>query len=308
MAVKRHKKQDLGLAFFLLFLFIAAFGAQLTKTTKAANNTVLVDVNVTQLSELTVTPDRINWTQVSVGTAGGQRNLTLRNTGSVNLTNVHSYTSILENETARPYTSSNPDSYSAGGVLVFRNATDSTFYWSGRLEWNWTTTIQNLVWPSEIDVNSRVAYGFFRNASNSFVWAVGNGTNSTGGASGRGVCNQTGTEFAIEDDIDDGTTNTRSPTVTGITWDGGDQNYSFFSVSRAGNVIDTMCVAVSYACDKIYVYKFDKRANFTNCVNSRHVVNNMVPDDTHNIIADAWVPRGLPSGDLRRVIWTFFAT
>jgi len=285
-----------GIAAILLLAF-----AGLGPYTYASETNITVDVNVTSLSELTIVPSAINWTLVTPGQTGGTKNLDIKNTGSVNVTNVYAYVTTLANETFRPYgptgTASN---YSAGGVLVFHNASDTNFYWAGRLEWNWTTSITNID-LSNLDANSRAAQGFFRNASNSYVWALQNGS--------LGLCNNSGALFAITDVIDTGVAGTRKPDPTTITRDGGDANYGYFHVSRAANFLNGMCVAVNQNCTKIYAYKYDKRAGFTTCTNSNYIVNyNLTPNAIETITADVWVPKGIPLGNLTEAIWDFIGT
>ena len=301
--MKKHS--SITFVISLAFLFFLAFGVNFTGVVVAGTSNVTVDVNITSISEITVSPSAINWTQLTPGTAGGNRLLDIKNTGSVNVTNVYAYISTLTNESSRPYGSSNPASYSAGGVLLFHNNSDSAFYWAGRIEWNWTSTINNFVWPSAIDAGSRVSEGFFRNASNSYVWGIGNGTG--------GFCNDTNTKFAITDVIDDGTTATRSPDDTGIeNPDGFGADYSYFSVGRATSFLNGMCVAIDKSCTKIYVYKYDKRTstgtNFNTCLNSQFIIGNIIPNEIEQITADVWVPTGLPAGDLKQAIWTFVAS
>ena len=267
----------------------------------AGDFNVTVDVNVTALTEITVTPSAINWTQLTPGQAGGTKSLDIKNTGSVNVTNVYAYVTTLSNETFRPYgptgTASN---YSAGGVLVFHNASDTNFYWAGRLEWNWTAAISNID-LSNIDANSRAAQGFFHNASNSYVWALQNGS--------LGLCNNSGALFAITDALDTGTSATRKPDPTTITRDGGDANYGYFHVSRAANFLNGMCVAVDPSCTKIFTYKYDKRAGFSSCANSAYVTAyNMTPNSIETITADVWIPVGMPAGNLTQAIWSFVAS
>jgi hypothetical protein len=125
-------------------------------------------------------------------------------------------------------------------------------------------------------------------------------------------CNNTAAIFAIEDQVDNGTTTTRTPDATGITRNGGDENFSYFSMSRAGSFMEGSCVALSANCDKIYVYKFDKRTTGFNgnaCSNAVYInPYNQAPNDIERLTADVWIPKGLPAGNLKRAVWTFVAT
>ena len=281
-------------AAFLIFIFLL-----FASIVHSANFNVLVDVNVTQLSEITVSQSSINWTQVIPGQAGGLRTLDIRNTGSLNATDVFAFVSTLMSETASPYGSSDASNYSAGDVLVVRNATDQNFYWAGKLEWNWTSPISNID-LSNLDANSRASQGYFRNASNAYIWALGNGT--------KGTCNTTGAQFAITDVVDDGTAATRKPDPTMITFDGGDIEYGYYSINRSSSFLNGTCVAVSSNCNKLYFYKYDARPGLNRCSNVNYLVNKMVPGDTVTITADTWVPLGMPAGNMTEDIWSFVSS
>ena len=288
-------------ALFAVFIVFSA------KTVFANTFNVTVEVNIGTLTEITVTPQILNWSGLLPGFTGGNMTVDVRNTGSTNITNMYAFVTTLDNESARPYTSSDPQSYSAGGLLTFKNESTPQYFWAGRLEWNWTESIQNTN-KAVIGSTSRAAEGFFRNASRSFYWAVGNGTN--GGENG---CNNTGAIFAIEDQWDNGTSTTRTPDDTSITRNGGDFGFSYFSVGRAGSFLVTQCVAVSTDCTKVYVYNFDKRSggsfNGTTCSNADFITAGpLAPNDIERLSADAWVPKGIPAGTLKAATWTFVVT
>jgi hypothetical protein len=297
-----NKGKEIFFVLVALFILAIMFSSK-SDYSYAADFNVSVDVNISAYTEITVSPAFLNWTNIIPGTAGGIKYVDIRNTGSTNITNLYSFITTLENETARPYGSSNPDSYSAGGVVVVRNESLDKYWWAGRLEWNWTQTISNTD-QSDIPASSRAAEGFFRNASVSYYWAAGNGT--------AGLCSGSGSIFALEDDADTGAVSTRTPTASSISRDGGDSEYSYFSISRGTNFLNGACIAVSSNCQKIYMYKFDRRTgafNGSTCANSVYMNNaQMAPNEIENIAADVWVPKGIPQGNLRRATWTFVAS
>ncbi len=289
----------LAVSFSLAFIL----GSKYADAQGVPTDNVTVDINISSLAEITVLPHAISWVLITPGTAGGQRNLTIKNTGSVNVTNIFAYMSTLNNESVRPYLSSDPKLYSAGALLVYHNESNLTFFWAGRVEWNWTEPINNFNnTESTIPATNITAYGYFRNASTSFVWAVGgNATN--------GWCNETGTKFAIEDDNDDGYGATRSPNATDIHFDGNTSDYSFFSVNRATNALTGMCVAVNKTCENIFVYKYDMRAGiYANCLNANYIETKLVPNEIERVTADIYVPKGMPAGNLSQAIWYFQGT
>jgi hypothetical protein len=244
-------------------------------------------------------PETLNWTGVSTGQAGGLRQLNIKNAGSINVSQIYAYIDTLESEPSRPYGSADPTEFSAGGTIALENETDSQYYFAGRIEWNWTQDIPNNDWSA---VTTPVAWGYFRNTSNDYVWVLGNGTDN---------CSSSDAEFAIEYDVDLGTTATRLPIATGINNDGGDGNWSFFSVSDAGSPLNTYCVAAYYDCTKIYIYHYDKRTSpsFTTCANSGYLQEaSLTPGYTIILDVDAWVPNGYPAGDLNTTVLTVYAS
>jgi len=284
----------------LVTLILISFTAFTQLTNADANDTVTIDVNVTQAASITVWPETLNWTTVNTGQAGGIKYLTIKNAGSVNVSQIYAYLDTLTTENSRPYGSDDPTDFSAGGVITLRNETDTGFFFGGRIEWNWTQDIPNHDWSA---VTSPIAWGYFRNTSNDYVWVLGNGTD--------GLCNNTGAEFAIEDDVDLGTTTTRTPDDTSITRDGGDSSWGYFSIDRATSPLDGSCVAAYYDCSKIYIYHYDKRTNpnFATCGNSAYLQEaNLTSGNTIILDVDAWVPNGYPAGYLNTTTLTVYAS
>ncbi len=283
-------------------LFILAMRLALPSLAQPTDN-VTVDVNISALGEITLLPTAISWVGIQPGIVGGERNLTIKNTGSVNVTNIFSYVSTLDNETTSPYSGDIASAYSATGLLVFRNETNNSYSWAGRIEWNWTDDINNLqLNESTFGFAALSSRGYFRNASNSYVWVLAGNTT-------HGRCNDSGVVFAIEDTNDDGTIATRAPNATSIAWDGATADYGYFSVNRGSNFLAGMCIAVSTDCTKIYAYKYDKRVgSFDTCLNSANVVQKLVPNEIERVVADIYVPKGMPRGDLKSGLWYFQGT
>jgi len=268
----------------LVFPLVPVFAAETT-----AN--ITVNVTVAPVAEITVYPNYLLWENLYPGSTGTSQLVEVKNSGSVNVTNLYIYASTLYDETSRPYGTGDPSRYSAAGVIVVRNETDTVPQFVGRIEWNWTDSINNADFSA---INSLRAWGFYKNTSFEYVWAVGNGTG--------GFCNNTGAQFAIEDDPDTGTVTTRTPTTTGITRDGGDANFGYFSVSgRAAFGGDYVCVAVAADCSNIYVYKYDRRSGFSTCQNAAYLTTRtLTPGDIYTIpYLNAFIPNGIPAGILK---------
>jgi hypothetical protein len=259
----------------------------------AVSDTVTVDVNVASVAQISVIPDVLSWSNINPGSAGTIQFLNIKNTGSVNLTNIYAYVDTLEDEATRPYGFDDPLKYAAGGVIVFKNETYDKFFFAGRLEWNWTEDVGN---DDLSAITSPVAWGFFKNTSYEYYWALGNGTG--------GYCNNTGAEFAISDYPDNGTVTTRTPSDTDITFQQG-VDWGYFSINRASSPLYGSCVAAYYDCSKIYIYKYDKRSGFGSCANSAYIqAPNLVPGETHTLTVNVYIPLGIPAGNLNTAIFT----
>jgi len=262
----------------------------------AASNTTDIDVNVSSFSQITLYPNYLNWTNIVAGTAGGHKNITVKNTGSVNVSAIYGWVDTLEDEATRPYGSSDSASYAAGGVLTLMNETLSKYFYLGRIEWNWTQDISSHDWSQ---VTSPIAWGYFRNMSNDYVWVLGNGTN--------GLCNNSGAQFSYETDIDLGTTSTRTPdnTFSLTTITAAPKEWAFAQITTG--TLAGHCIAAFYNCQKVFIYNFDRRSNFTDC--GEYLYNDwLTPGGTIILRADAWVPRGIPAGNLTRATLTIEAT
>jgi len=288
---------------FIVVLLISATFSVLSTTVLAADDidSATVDVSVNSVTQISVTPTTLGWT-LNPGSAGSATSLGVKNTGSQNVKDIYAYTNTLDVETSRPYGTGDPSKYAASGVIVFHNSSDANFYFAGRLEWNWTSDVSGKD-LSNISATSRVAWGFYKNTSNDYFWALGNGTD--------GFCNNTGAVFAIESDPDTGVTSTRSPSLDDTHYDGGDAIWGYFSVNRTGSLYQS-CVAALYNCTKIYIYKYDKRTgtgtNFATCSNSTYIQRaNLVPGDIHTLTLNVYTPSGIPAGSLAQSQFTVYA-
>ena len=283
------------LCFLATLSMFLAFSA-VSKAETSAQATV--DVSVNAVSTIAVTPTTFSWT-LDPGLAGTAASLNIRNTGSQNVSSLYAYVDTLADETVRPYGTGDPSKYAAGGVIVFRNSTNTNYYFAGRLEWNWTSDVAG---KSLVALTSPVAWGFFKNTTYDYFWGLGNGTG--------GFCNNTGAQFAIENNADNGTTASRTPVTTNISRDGGDANYGYFSIGSR-TPFSNACIAAYYDCSKIYVYKYDKRdnPNFASCTNSSYIqVDNLTPGDFHTLTLNAYIPVGVPAGSFATATFTVVAS
>ena len=265
---------------------------------------VTIDVNVTEAASITVVPDYLNWSQITTGNPGGYKNLTVKNSGSLNVSQIYAYVDTITDETTRPIGSADPSDFAAGGTITIRNDTNTKYYFAGRLEWNWTENIPSHDWSN---VNDPVAWGYFRNTSSDYVWVLGNGTAAVGDADGI-YCNDSG-QFSIETQVDLGTTPTRTPDNTILLTPSSNEPETWGYGNMTSGPLNGHCVAAFYDCTKIYIFKYDERSNFTDCANTDYLhVANLTPGNTFMVRVDAWIPNGVPSGNLSQATLTFYAS
>jgi hypothetical protein len=281
---------------------IAFIGMALLQVNTLADTDYNVSINVSiqSVGQITLNPDSIAFSQ-DPSSESTDTTLDIKNTGSINISQINVFVDTLYDEAARPYGNPNASFYAAGGVVVIHNSTDSasTYYFAGRLEWNSTGDVSNKVLTG---ITTPVAWGFFKNASREYFWGLGNGST--------GLCNDTGAEFGINDGNDNGTAASRTTDTTSISLTPA-INWGLFSDSRATSPLYNSCVAAYYDCKKIYIYKYDMRSNpnFQACTNAKYLqASNLVPGDYHRMTLNIFTPHGIPAGVMNISTLTIYAT
>ncbi|MBD3155776.1 MAG: hypothetical protein GF368_03920, partial [Candidatus Aenigmarchaeota archaeon] len=161
----------------LLVVLVITFSTLLIPQVFADYNesSIPVNVSIEAVTEIEISPYYLNWVNVTPGTAGGELEIDVKNIGSTNVTGFYAYIDTLTDETANPIGSSNSQNYAAGGFLTLGRNDSVTIgeehYFAGRIEWNHTDRIELTTYPDDT-----VSWGWFRNASWDYVWALANGT------------------------------------------------------------------------------------------------------------------------------------
>ncbi|MCK4968660.1 MAG: hypothetical protein KAS12_06395, partial [Candidatus Aenigmarchaeota archaeon] len=106
-----------------------------------AQDTVTVDITIASIGAIVVNPTSITWGSVNPGADGSTNNIIIKNTGSANLSNIYLDTSTITDESTNPLQTANPSAYSAAGLIMVKNTSDSTYYHAGRLEWNLSSVL-----------------------------------------------------------------------------------------------------------------------------------------------------------------------
>jgi hypothetical protein len=292
-----------GTIILMIFIFLVSLIRTPTKVTAATTNQTNVTVQIAQISEITVVPTIITWSNIVPGSVGGIVYLDIKNSGSQDIQKVYGYADTLVTEPSNPIPDGLITGFSSGSVLMFKkNETGASYYYVDRLEWNITEVKPGVEGPpgsSTTGGDIAVVWGYYRNATpgGNFLYYLVNGTeiNATHG------CNSTGSKIMIEQEADNGTAATRNPdlggTITVSTPDWGIYNYS--SGPLAGH-----CVALHRTCEKILIYRYDRRNTGNTQFNSCELTDDeqsfrttvLHPGDEFTVNLDAWVPEGVPYG------------
>lgn len=283
-----------------VFLLAAlAFALALAPQYANAQSTFNVTVNISASSQITVIPTSLAWTQVSPGSTGAAKNVSIKNTGSLNITTLEVSANTITLESTNPLGSGDPTKYAATGLLLVQNATSGApQYLLGRLEWNLSGALASEIFPS---LQANWSHGWYRNASkNNYLWLLQNGTG--------GVCNASGTSFKIKTAPENDTAMKRDLTTEVTSGDvcggsaitgGGGKAWGVFNCAGATNPLNGQYVAAYYDCTKIYIYNYDKSNSAFPTVSSVPYLwsNVITPGDETYMNVIAAVPLGTPAGD-----------
>jgi len=291
-------KKTTSLLLTLLILTLAVLSISLfSSTSLAGTGTVSINVNVSEVSQISVLPSYLEWIQVVPGNNKTDQTITVTNVGSTVLTNgvygeVNSFAEITN-----PWTGGTPR---AGSFLVIKNSTSSLYYFVNRLEWN-DTSIAGSV--ENKDANG-VTWGFFRNKTQKWLWEVdkdnnGECLNSTAGVGNTAMIRIKTTAF-------DGTYNLATNMANGSSVGANTTEYSFWTFA-SGPLYD-YCVALRKTCDAFMIYKWDKNSSWTACGSTLYLNNTLQLTGSLTLTANVFVPSGTQSGNATASILTITAT
>jgi hypothetical protein len=140
---KKIHAQFAIIAVLFVFMYLFTLGPlTIAQMKEDANDSIVLDVNISVLAAIEVLPTAIAWVQIipgSNGTAGNLediRNVTLKNVGSFNLTSFYIDINTEDIELNNPVAGGQITDYAAGGFVMFRNESVINYYHAGRMEWN----------------------------------------------------------------------------------------------------------------------------------------------------------------------------
>lgn len=289
----------LVLLVFALVLAISIFRMQPVLSATTDDN-ITVNVTISESAQLTVLPTSITWTQ-DPNTNGITYNVTIKNTGSVNLSQIYVSSNTTGDETTNPIPAGVASGYSASGFIFIKNSTATAPYHVGRQEWNMSGVLSgetlNLAGTTE-----KWGHGWYKNVSSgNYLWKVENGTD--------GYCNDTDTIFKIKTLQENSTTQQRDLSSDLATESFGTAGVNWATFTFSDGPLSGYCVATYKDCDRIFIYKYDQSSAYPTCSAVRYLrAGVLVPGDEANAWVFASVPQGTPAGETALSVLIFVAT
>lgn len=290
-------------------ILLAAISIVPLTSSYTTNDTVIINVTIQPFAEITVVPISLTWVQ-NPGTDGEVYNLTMWNTGSVNLSQIYAYPNTTEVESSNPIPAGVSSQYASGGFIFIKNETNLAWWHMGRQEWNMSQVLSGEILNLSSDT-TKYGHGWYKNVSappsgedSTYLWKIENGTD--------GYCNDTGAIFKIKKDPENRTTEQRDLTVNlaAETFESAGANWATWKFSDgplAGH-----CLATYKDCDRIYIYKYDwydTTNRFPSCTQRNYLRSNtLVPGESSKVWMFASVPEGTPAGETAITVVTFIAT
>jgi hypothetical protein len=254
--------------------------------TLAATNTTIIQVNISEVAQIQVSPDYLDWSQIAPGANGTLRNITVTNTGSKTFSN-GIYISVFDNATTNPTDNDLAYDYVSGTFLVAGNSTDlgnEAWWFVNQISWNEST------YPSPTSPTAGAdSWGWYHNTSSKWMWElVGNGSN---------YCNRGG---------DDGVTLKVQPTAgsaslggaTSATYSANNTYWSVWNISSGP--LQQYCIAAHVSCNYIMIYRWDKNSSLpTGCFPPKLdyiLPGSLAPSAEKRFWVKPHIPSGIVSG------------
>ena len=282
------------------FLLLSVLTFSNIRTTKATtNDTVIISVNISELSEITVTPEALEWLDIVPGYSASVKSLDIKNTGSTNFTKLWVNVDSFSKETTNPIGKGNSLLYSAGSFVALRNNTgEDNFRFVNRLEWNETEM------PTGMTKNpsDAVSWGYFRNFTNIYLW------NFNDSATAGECLNGSQMEFRIKTTPESITYPDRdmtSGTVAG-TFQTNTTEWGVWTFD-SGPLKD-YCVYIHKNCQKIMIAQWDHNSTLPPCSSRKYITQEFfMPENVHTVNLTVFIPRGVPHGNTTSNILTIVA-
>ncbi len=274
-------------------------------TAQDSNDTSNVSVTVDGVTTVTLSPDSYNFSALKPTEANfserSDLQLVISNEGSTNITDVYAHANTLESEDDNPLGTGQANEYGAGRFFWIKNES-SGFYHAGSISWNQTEEAGGK--PSGItnEPSNSKAWGYYRNATGNYLWALSN--------DGSQYCNSSasGVTVTMKNESDTGDNRDLGQDSVGYTLDlDQDGNWSVGQASEGP--LEGHYLAAWKNCNKYYIYRFDHSSMFPGSGTDQHLISDqLTPGSTHTGRVGAAIPQGIPQGETNQTQLTVFAT
>ncbi|MEM5801060.1 MAG: hypothetical protein QW350_01770 [Candidatus Aenigmatarchaeota archaeon] len=294
----KMKVENILIISFILALSILSL-VNFPSIQAATNDTVVIHVNVSLLSEITVTPEMLEWLNIVPGTPAAEYSVDIKNTGSTNFTKLWATVNSFATETTNPLGKGNPLLYAAGSFLLLKNETaQDSFRFVNRMEWNETEMPTYMV-PNPSDA---VSWGYFRNFTDIYLW------NFNDSATAGECLNGTEMQFRIKTTPESIVLPNRDMTVGTVaaTFEANTTEWSAWSFSSGP--LAGYCVYIYKDCQKIMVAQWDYNQTLPACSSRKYITQEFfMPNMIHTVNLTVYIPRGVPYGNTTSNILTIVA-
>jgi hypothetical protein len=263
------------------------------------SNTTVIQVNISSVAALSVTPVSVSWSQVTPGGNGSVQTITVKNTGSTNFnTGIGVSVDSWVNTTNNPTAGSDPTKYMAGSFLVITNSTyepSDTWWFMNQMSWNESNTF--LSSPPTSATTGAVSWGYYWNMSNYWLWELKNGSD--------GTCrNSTGASLKIQPT--QGLISLGSATSLGFVTN--TTQWSTWNYTSGSGPLISYCIAASQDCKYLMIYKHDMNSSLPTCYVKSHIApGSLTPGQSKTFDINPHVPTGVPAGTVTNSTVTFTA-
>ena len=315
-------KKNMYTKYLVLSIFISSviFSYALAAPSIFDTTPITVNVTIQQITWIDTFPDKFEWLNMQPGQNGTEKDLTIENIGSTNITYI--WFNVTQ-PPSNPFGSGLPGAYDPANWIVLRNtsmpSTVSEPYFVDTL--SYVNDSQTGDKPAYFSTNSNY-WGRWRIANHEFFWALNDG--------GNGKCNDTGDSLWISKTVHNESSTSKidlttcgtscaEVNITGVqnTWGYGNLS-SFNSDDNIFGSGLNYCIAVAGDCSKVRFIKWNAEApGITQsgvgtiiCPHFDYFVsptNKLTPGQVRNAVVNIMVPYGVAHGQMKTGILQIIA-
>ncbi len=261
---------------------------------QAATNTTVIEVNISEVAQISVSPTQISWAQVAPGGNGSVQKITIENIGSTTFSSgIYVSVDSFANTTNNPTAGDDATKFMAGTFLVIANSThlaSDEWWFVNQISWNETTYPEPTSPTAGAD-----SWGWYQNKTQKWLWELT--------ASADGTCvNITDTTLKIvgtEDGKDISGATSADPIANTTEW-------GVWSIGSGP--LEYYCMAASSDCKRLMIYKHDINSSLPTCGNRTYLVpGSFAPGIQKFINVKPNIFEGVPSGTVTNSTITFTA-